>query len=170
MVGDTTMTMTWIGGAHPLQVIHAYAAAVPPLLLFFGVIAARRQHAHQPIGKDPALDVRIDWPRLSIVALILLSAGGANVWFNVRNPAVLNTFPAIASAVWMVILATAPWRRPDWHLVPEAAKESEPRRVSRRQVCLSPTPRHAGSPARRSSGLRPRRAGCGRSARAGDGC
>ena len=47
---------------------------------------------------------------------------------------------------------------------------NEPRRVSRRQVSLSPTPPRRGSPVRRSSSPRPRRAGCFRSARAGGGC
>lgn len=45
---------------------------------------------------------------------------------------------------------------------------TEPPRVARRRFGLSPTPPRRVSPARRSSSLRPRPAGCFRSARGGD--
>ena len=44
VVGDTTTTMMWIDGIAPLDVVHAYTAAIPALLIF-GVIAARQQQA-----------------------------------------------------------------------------------------------------------------------------
>ena len=50
VVGDTTTTMMWIDGVAPGQVFEAYAGAVAALGIF-GVIAARQQHAHQPITK-----------------------------------------------------------------------------------------------------------------------
>ncbi|MCD6044806.1 MAG: citrate transporter, partial [Burkholderiales bacterium] len=34
----------------------------------------------------------------------------------------LEQFPVIGAAVWVAILATAPWRQPDWKLLPEAFK------------------------------------------------
>ncbi len=123
VVGDTTTTMMWIAGASPLQVVDAYVAALPAVL-FFGVIAARQQHAYQPIQADPPAGVRLDWSRLAIVALMLISAVSANIWFNVEDPAVLDVFPVIGAAVWVAILVTAGWRRPDWHLVPHAARSS----------------------------------------------
>lgn len=46
---------------------------------------------------------------------------------------------------------------------------NEPRRVSRRQVGLSPTPPRRRSPVRRRTSLRPRPAECCRSAPAGGG-
>jgi hypothetical protein len=61
---------------------------------------------------------------LFIVAIILLSAVGANVYFNLKNPALLNSFPVIGAAVWLAILATTPWRMPTWRLLPEAFKGS----------------------------------------------
>ncbi len=123
VVGDTTTTMMWIDGVAPLQVLEAYVAAVPALLIF-GVLAARQQHAYQPIMKDPPLGVHIHWARLGIVAIILLAAIGANVYFNLKAPAVLDQLPVIGIAVWVAILVTAPWRAPTWSLLPGAFKGS----------------------------------------------
>ena len=123
VVGDTTTTMLWIGGVSPAQVFEAYAGSFVALLIF-GVIAARQQHAYQPIMKDAPKGAHIHWARLGIVAIILLSAVGANVYFNLKNPAVLDHFPVIGVAVWMAILITTPWRKPTWNLLPEAFKGS----------------------------------------------
>ena len=123
VVGDTTTTMMWIAGVPPLQVLDAYVAAVPALL-FFGVVAARQQHAYQPIVKDAPADTRIDVWRLVIVAVILLSAIGANVYFNLRHPEVLNDAPVIGLAVWIAILLTGWIRQPDWSLLPGATRGS----------------------------------------------
>ena len=123
VVGDTTTTMMWIDGVAPSQVFEAYVAAVPALLIF-GIIAARQQHAYQPILKDAPAGAHIQWPRLAIVAIILLSAVGANVFFNLRMPQLLDQLPIIGLAVWIAILVTAPWRTPTWSLLPDAFKGS----------------------------------------------
>jgi Na+/H+ antiporter NhaD/arsenite permease-like protein len=123
VVGDTTTTMMWIGGVAPAQVFEAYVGSFVALGIF-GVIAARQQHAFQPILKDAPVGAHIHWARLCIVAIILLSAVGANVYFNLKNPALLNSFPVIGAAVWLAILATTPWRMPTWRLLPEAFKGS----------------------------------------------
>jgi len=123
VVGDTTTTMIWIAGGSPLQVLEAYIAAVPALL-FFGVIAARQQHAYQPIVKDAPQGVTVDASRLLIVAAILVAAIGANVYFNLRAPDVLNHVPVIGVAVVLAIVVTSVWRQPDWSLVPGAVKGS----------------------------------------------
>lgn len=123
VVGDTTTTMMWIAGVNPLAVIEAYLAAVPALLIF-GVLAARQQHAFQPILKDSPAGVHVHYARLAIVAIILLSAIAGNVWFNLNNPAMLDKFPVIGVAVWVAILLTAFWRQPTWSLLPEATKGS----------------------------------------------
>jgi Na+/H+ antiporter NhaD/arsenite permease-like protein len=123
VVGDTTTTMIWIAGGSPMQVLEAYIAAVPALL-FFGVIAARQQHAYQPIVRDAPAGITVDSSRLVIVALILVSAIGANVYFNLRHPEMLDHVPVIGLAVVLAILATAAWRQPDWSLVPDAVKGS----------------------------------------------
>ena len=123
VVGDTTTTMLWIGGVKPAQVFEAYLAAVPALLIF-GVIAARKQHAYQPILKDSPKGVHVHWARLGIVAVILLSAVLANVYFNLSHPALLAQFPVIGVAVWAAIGVTIPWRRPNWTLLPDAFRGS----------------------------------------------
>jgi Na+/H+ antiporter NhaD/arsenite permease-like protein len=123
VVGDTTTTMMWIAGVSPLQVLDAYIAAVPALL-FFGVIAARQQHAYQPIMKDAPKGVHLEHARLWIVAIILVAAVAANVWFNLNSPATLDHVPVIGIAVWVAIAVTASWRKPTWSLLPEAFKGS----------------------------------------------
>ncbi len=123
VVGDTTTTMMWIAGVPPLQVLDAYVAAVPALL-FFTFFAARQQHAYQPITKDAPAGIRIDWARLAIVFVILLAAIGANIYFNLRHPEVLNRVPVIGLAVWAAILLTGWLRAPDWSLLPGATRGS----------------------------------------------
>ena len=51
VVGDTTTTMMWIDGVHPLQVIEAYIAAGVAMLIF-GVPASLQQHRYSPITRD----------------------------------------------------------------------------------------------------------------------
>ena len=123
VVGDTTTTMMWIAGVKPGQVFEAYVAAVSAMLIF-GVIAARQQHAFQPIMKDTPEGTRLQGSRLAIVAIILLSAILANVYFNLNHPAVLDRLPVIGIAVWVAIVVTAVWQRPTWNLLPEAFKGS----------------------------------------------
>ena len=119
VVGDTTTTMMWIDGVSPLDVIHAYVAAVVATL-FLGYFAAKQQHAYSPIMKDTPRGTSIDWTRVGIVAAILVSAIAANVVANLYFNQVLDHFPVIGVAVWIAILATTPLRRPDWSLLPGA--------------------------------------------------
>jgi Na+/H+ antiporter NhaD/arsenite permease-like protein len=121
VVGDTTTTMMWIEGVSPLSVLEAYVAATAGFLIY-GIPAAIQQHRWSPILKDAPRGLRIDWTSLGIVALILAIAIVANVTANLRYPALLDTVPVIGLAVWIVILATAPLRRPDWEIMPETFK------------------------------------------------
>jgi len=123
VVGDTTTTMMWIAGVRPGQVLEAYVGSFAATL-FYGVMAARQQHAWQPIVKDSPVGVRIDTPRLAIVAIILLTAIATNIWFNLYNPEMLNAWPLIGLAVWVALLATAGWRAPTWSLLPGALRGS----------------------------------------------
>jgi Na+/H+ antiporter NhaD/arsenite permease-like protein len=123
VVGDTTTTMMWIAGVPPLHVLEAYVAAVVATAIF-GFFAARQQHALQPIMKDSPRDARFEGVRLAIVAAILLSAIGANVFVNLRAPQLLDHWPVIGLAVWVAIFATAPIRTPAWRLLPEAFRGS----------------------------------------------
>ena len=123
VVGDTTTTMMWIAGVKPLQVLEAYVAAVPALL-FFGVFAARQQHALQPIVKDAPAGVRVDGSRVIAVVAILGAAIAANVVANLYFSAWLDRVPVIGLAVWLALLATATLARPDWSVVPAAVRGS----------------------------------------------
>ena len=101
--------------------LEAYVAAVAGFLIY-GIPAAIQQHRHSPILKDAPRGLQIDWTSLGIVAAILIIAIGANVTANLQFPAVLDIVPVIGLAVWIVILATAPLRQPDWEIMPETFK------------------------------------------------
>ena len=121
VVGDTTTTMMWIDGVSPLSVLEAFVAASVAMVIF-GIPAAMQQHRYSPIAKDAPVNLRMDWPRVAIVALILVIAILANVTANLRFPALLDMLPVIGLAVWVVIVATAGWRKPDWAVMPETLK------------------------------------------------
>jgi hypothetical protein len=121
VVGDTTTTMMWIAGISPLVVLEAYVAAVLALFIF-GIPAARQQHAYSPIVKDAPAGLHIDWTRVFIVAVILVSAIASNVTANIWVPDILDVLPVIGLAVWAAIFVTVPLRRPDWEVLPETFK------------------------------------------------
>lgn len=121
VVGDTTTTMLWISGVSPGQVFDAYVAAVVALIIF-GIPAAMQQHKYSPIMKDANAHTKVDWVRIGIVALILVFAVGTNVTVNLKFNHLADYFPFIGVAVWVAILISLIWRRPDWELIPEAFK------------------------------------------------
>jgi Na+/H+ antiporter NhaD/arsenite permease-like protein len=121
VVGDTTTTMMWIDGVSPLSVLEAFIAASVAIVVF-GIPAALQQHRYSPIVKDAPRSLQVDWTRVLIVALILVIAILANVIANLKFPALLDAMPVIGLAVWLVIVVTAPLRRPDWEVMPETFK------------------------------------------------
>jgi Na+/H+ antiporter NhaD/arsenite permease-like protein len=123
VVGDTTTTMMWIDGVSPLDVLEAFIAAGAAMLIF-GVPASLQQHRFSPITKDAPVGIRIDWARVTIVALILVVAIVVNVVINLEFAQFSDHFPFIGAAVWVALLATAAWRQPDWKLLPGAFKGS----------------------------------------------
>ncbi|MBI2384314.1 MAG: citrate transporter [Gammaproteobacteria bacterium] len=112
VVGDTTTTMMWIDGVSWTDVLHAYAAAVPALL-FFGVMAARQQHALQPIQRDATAGLHFAPKHLLAVVMILAGTIITNV---------LLDFPA--AGVWIAIVLAALFTKTDWKVVPAALKGS----------------------------------------------
>src|SRR5713226_1341211 len=123
VVGDTTTTMMWIDGVDPLDVLEAFVAAGAAMLIF-GIPAARQQQGYSPITKDAAAGVRVDWPRVAIVASILIAAIAVNVIVNVKFSQFSDRFPFIGAGVWVAIFIAALWRRPAWSLLPGAFKGS----------------------------------------------
>lgn len=123
VVGDTTTTMMWIDGVNPLDVLHAYVAAAVALIVF-GIPASLQQQRYSPILKQEHQRIHVDWPRVGIVAFILVAAIATNVIVNLRFAPVADRFPFIGAAVWGAILLSAPVRRADWEIVPAAVKGS----------------------------------------------
>jgi hypothetical protein len=66
----------------------------------------------------------IDWARVTIVALILLATIAVNVVMNLHFPALVDAFPFLGATVWLVLLATSAWRRPDWSVMPATLRGS----------------------------------------------
>jgi Na+/H+ antiporter NhaD/arsenite permease-like protein len=112
VVGDTTTTMMWIAGVPAIHVADAFIASVVAVA-FSAFIAARRQHAYQPIRKDWPRDHHVDWMRLAVVGLIIAGAIGANVVLG---------FPAVG--VWAAILLGALIRPSPWNEARSALKGS----------------------------------------------
>ena len=123
VVGDTTTTMMWIDGVNPLDVLHAYVAALVAMVIF-GIPAAIQQQRYAPILQDPPRGIVIDWARVGIVAFILIAAIVANIITNVEYPELSDRFPFIGAAVWVAILLSTPLRKPEWSLMPETFKGS----------------------------------------------
>ncbi len=121
VIGDTTTTMMWLSGISPRVVLVAYLPAMVATAVA-GLFAARLQHAYSPIIHGPRHHVAIDWTRVGIVALMLMSALAANLLVNILAPAAANRFPFVGVAVWIAVLLSACFRRPDWEVVPGAAR------------------------------------------------
>ena len=121
VVGDTTTTMMWLAGVSPLDVLEAYLPAFVAVILV-GYFASKKQHAYSPIIKNAHAHTQVDRGRVGIVVLILVSAIATNITVNVAAPEAADHFPFIGVAVWLAILVSVPFRRPDWELLPESAK------------------------------------------------
>ena len=121
VVGDTTTTMMWIDGVNPVDVFHAYAAAGVAVVVC-GIPAALQQQKYSPIITHAHEHVHVDYVRVGIVALILVLAIVTNVIVNVRFPELSDRFPFLGAAVWVAILVSLPWRRPDWEVMPETIR------------------------------------------------
>ncbi len=103
VVGDTTTTMMWIDGVNAVDVLHAYAAAIPALFIF-GIIASRQQHKHQPILKDEIAGAKISWKRIGVCAMILAGTIVANIVIE---------FPA--AGVWLAIILSSFIIKTEWN-------------------------------------------------------
>jgi Na+/H+ antiporter NhaD/arsenite permease-like protein len=123
VVGDTTTTMMWIAGIHPLEVLEAFIASGVAVVIF-GIPLAMKQQAYSPIQKDARADVHVDWARVGIVIFILALAIIVNVLANTRFAAQSDAFPFLGAAVWVAILLGALLRQPNWKLLPGALKGS----------------------------------------------
>lgn len=102
VIGDTTTTLMWIDGVPAMNVLHAYVAVIPALLVF-GIPLSIIQTRYQPIQNDATAGIRVNYRKIIVVALILVGAISTNI---------LLDFPA--AGVWIGILLGAlitstPW-------------------------------------------------------------
>lgn len=123
VVGDTTTTMMWIDGVSPLDVLHAYIAAIVAFVVF-AIPLSLKQQAYSPIQKHQEGHHRVDWARIGVVTLILVSAIGANAGANIYAPRLLGVFPVIGLAVWAAIFAGALIRKPNLKVAADSLKGS----------------------------------------------
>ncbi|MDZ7627048.1 MAG: hypothetical protein U5J99_01420 [Parvularculaceae bacterium] len=123
VVGDTTTTMMWIDGVSPLDVVHAYIAAVVAFAVF-SIPLSLKQQAYSPIQKHEEGHHKVDWGRIGVVALILVSAIGANAGANIFAPRLLDIIPVIGLAVWVAIIAGALIRKPNLKVATDSLKGS----------------------------------------------
>jgi Na+/H+ antiporter NhaD/arsenite permease-like protein len=123
VLGDTTTTMMWISGVAPRQV---FGAIVPALLVLFvfGIPAAIKQQRYSPILRRARPHAHVDWMRVGIVGMVLALALATNLVVNLKFPREADHFPFIGLAVWLAILLSWRWRRPDWEALPGAFKAS----------------------------------------------
>ena len=121
VLGDTTTTMLWIAGVSPLQVLHAYVAATCALLVF-GIPASLAQQKYAPIVKESPSGLRISFRYVAVVVIVLSSAIAANVGAHLLDAHILDEIPLIGLAVAAALLLTAPIARPDWSVLPHAAR------------------------------------------------
>jgi Na+/H+ antiporter NhaD/arsenite permease-like protein len=110
VVGDTTTTMMWIDGVAPLNVLHAFIAAVVALI-FFAWFASHQQDKFQRIQKDATPGVKVDWGNLLIVLMILVGAIISNFLYDM---------PALG--VWIALIIGAAFRPIPWNEIPGSIK------------------------------------------------
>ena len=109
VLGDTTTTMMWIDGVAPQDVLHAYAAAIPALLVF-GIFGAVVQHRYHPMLKGSYELPAIDYAKLLVVLLILFGAIFANIVYD---------FPS--AGVWAAIILGSLFTTIEWNALQKAA-------------------------------------------------
>ena len=123
VIGDTTTTMLWIAGVSPLSVLYAYVAASCALIVA-GIPASLAQQRYAPIVKDPPSGLRISFRYVASVVIVLASAIAANIGAHFLNATLLDDIPLIGLAVAAAILLTIPIAKPDWSVVPRAARSA----------------------------------------------
>ena len=123
VIGDTTTTMMWLAGVSPLDVLDAFVASVVALIIM-GIPASIQQQKLSPIRRAEGPHSPIDWTRIAIVTLVLVTAVATMVVINLRIPDQAGSFPFIGLSVAIVLGIGCLWRRPDWKVVPQTVRGS----------------------------------------------
>jgi len=120
VVGDTTTTMMWVQGVSPFVVSRAFIASLVAFAVF-APLAALQQNRICSIRPAAAGASPIDWARAVIVLVLLMTIMVTNVAGNAWIPEAFHKGPWLGLGLWIAIIVTALWRRPDWKVVPGAA-------------------------------------------------
>jgi Na+/H+ antiporter NhaD/arsenite permease-like protein len=120
VIGDTTTTIMWLKGVSPLHVLPAFLASAVAFFVF-GVFGALSQQRQQPILEHDEPGHPVEWRRVAIVGVVLVSAIAANVTANLLSPGE-QTAPWLGLAVWAALIVTAFVAEPDWSVTRPAAK------------------------------------------------
>jgi Na+/H+ antiporter NhaD/arsenite permease-like protein len=121
VIGDTTTTMMWISGISPVTLLLAFVGSIPAFLVM-AFFAARAQAKVGPLVLHAPEGLKIEWARLAIVVAILACVVGANVTANGLFPGLEEHVPVLGLAMWVAILVTALFRKPNWGEAGAAAK------------------------------------------------
>ncbi|WP_340644628.1 hypothetical protein [Phenylobacterium sp.] len=120
VIGDTTTTIMWLNGVSPLAVLPAFVGAAAAFVVF-GVFGALSQQRYQPILEHDEPGHPIVWRRVIIVGVVLAAAVATNVTANALTTGE-EIAPWLGMAVWVAVLATAPFGKPDWSVTRPALK------------------------------------------------
>lgn len=123
VLGDTTTTMIWIDGVHPLAVLPAYIGSATALVVF-GTVASLQQAKHVLMRTRSRVSVPVDGRRLGIVVVALVAAVCTNIAATRLLGSRAGRFPFLASALWLVLIAGAFLRPFNRKLVPGAVRSS----------------------------------------------
>jgi Na+/H+ antiporter NhaD/arsenite permease-like protein len=110
VVGDTTTTMMWIDGVSAFNVLHAFIAAIFAFLIFSWIGSHQQDRFHR-IQKDAKPGIKVDWIRISVVAMILIGAIIMNIVYDM---------PALG--VWIALLLGSLMIKIPWKEIPGAIK------------------------------------------------
>ncbi|MDP4184645.1 MAG: citrate transporter [Bacteroidota bacterium] len=108
VVGDTTTTMMWIEGVHPVSVFHAYIGSVSAFV-FFAFFASIQQYRYHPIDDHLSHETNIDRTRLIVIVFMLLLTITTSILFDL---------PALG--LWIAILTGGLFRKNPWSEVKAA--------------------------------------------------
>ena len=123
VVGDTTTTMMWIDGVSPLERARSLSSRRASRSSSSAFRPRSSSTAIRRSSRTRRRACAIEWAR---VVHRRGDPGRGDPRQRDRQPAVSRRcstlIPVIGLAVWVVILVTAPLRRPDWEVMPETFK------------------------------------------------
>ena len=120
VIGDTTTTLMWLKGVSPVTVLPAFVAAFVAFAIV-GPLGAIAQQRYQPILDHDEPGHPLEWRRIWIVVIVLLTAVAANILANTLSDGEEKA-PWLGMALWAALLATSLWARPRWPVMAHAAK------------------------------------------------